>query len=108
MRRRRSRCVVGSGFGAPLRKKLGDQVQASKICSHEVLKLRAGQEHQPGGRLEQDEHRALGKPGSLPQLGRDDQPPAVSHYYVIRPIHVPTVPFKVQLWDITSSAYLQP
>jgi hypothetical protein len=92
MHRRRSRRVFGGGRYTALGEEFTHQVQASEICPHELLELRAGQEHEPSRRLQQDECRPLRKPGPLSQVGRYDQPSAVTHRYLIRPTHDNRVP----------------
>jgi hypothetical protein len=87
MHRRRSRRVFGGGRYAALGEEFTHQVQAGEICPHELLDLRAGQEHEPSRCLRQGEHRSLRKPGSLSQVGRYDQSPPVTHRYLIRPTH---------------------
>src|ERR1022692_2938351 len=98
MHRRRSRRVFGGGRYAALGEEFTHQVQAGEICLHELLELRAGQEHEPSRCLQQDERRSLGKPGPLSQVGRYDQSPAVTHRYLIRPTHDSRVPLALVMW----------
>src|ERR1017187_6427193 len=98
MHRRRSRRVFGGGRYAALGEELTHQVQAGEIRPHELLELRAGQEHEPSRCLQQDERRSLRKPGPLSQVGRYNQPSPVTHRYLVRPTHGITVPLAEVMW----------
>ena len=98
MRRRRSRCIFGGGRGPSLGEKLTHQVQAGEICPHEILELRAGQEHEPSRCLQQDERRSFRKPGTLSQVGWYYQPAPVTHRYLISPTHNMRVPLGRVTW----------
>src|SRR5262249_47864987 len=74
------------------------QIKAGQIRAHQFLELGAGEQHQPVWSLQQDERHALGQADPFPQLGRNDQPPAVSHRYLIRPTHDPIIPLYSLLW----------
>ena len=99
MRRRRSRRVFSVRSVAPVGQQFTHEVNPSEVGTNERLQLLSADEHHSARRVDEHNRRAFGKSRLAPEFGGYDEAPSIAHLYRVCPMHIPTVPPPLGMWD---------
>jgi len=108
MRRRRSCRVFSVRSVAPVGQQFTHEVNPSEVGTNERLQLLSADEHHSARRVDEHNRRAFDKSRLAPEFGGYDEAPSIAHRHRVCPMHIPTVPLPLGMWDTVHNSRRRP